>query len=137
MEQIFINLPVKNTAAAVHFYTELGCIPNPLFTFENQKCMTWGAHIYIMLQTHEMFFSNTTETLSNKKTHPQVTFTLPVDTIEMMHLSIEKALKAGGKEIFPAITETFMQGRNIEDENGHRWCILYLDIEKFKESTGK
>ncbi|MGL5946106.1 MAG: VOC family protein, partial [Sediminibacterium sp.] len=42
MKQIFINLPVKDIEASMHFYTRLGFEVNPLFTFENQKCMAWS-----------------------------------------------------------------------------------------------
>lgn len=41
MKQIFINLPVKNVEASVNFYTQLGFTVDPLFTFDDQKCMVW------------------------------------------------------------------------------------------------
>jgi predicted lactoylglutathione lyase len=55
MKQIFINLPVKDLLASVHFYTKLGFSLNPIFSFDNQKCMAWSDQILVMLQTHEMF----------------------------------------------------------------------------------
>jgi predicted lactoylglutathione lyase len=54
MRQIFINLPVKNVEASMNFYTQLGFTVNPLFTFDDQKCMVWSDQIYVMLQTLEM-----------------------------------------------------------------------------------
>ena len=59
MKQIFINLPVKDVDASMQFYTQLGFTVNPLFTFDDQKCMEWGDHIYLMLQTYKMFESGT------------------------------------------------------------------------------
>ena len=53
MKQIFINLPVKNVEASMGFYTQLGFTINPLFTFDDQKCMVWSEQIYVMLQTYE------------------------------------------------------------------------------------
>ena len=50
---------------------------------------------------------------------------------------MEKGLKAGGTESIPMIDEVFMQVRNIEDLDGHNWGIIYLDIDKFKQMTGK
>ncbi len=50
---------------------------------------------------------------------------------------VENGLKAGGIEPTPMIDEGFMQVRNIEDLDGHNWGILYLDIDKFKEVTGR
>jgi uncharacterized protein len=46
------------------FYSQLGFTLNPLFTFDNQKCMMWSNEIYVMLQTYEMFKSG------NKKMIP-------------------------------------------------------------------
>ncbi|VXB67342.1 Extradiol dioxygenase [Flavobacterium sp. 9AF] len=137
MKQIFINLPVKNTAIAQHFYTQIGFTLNPLFTFENQISMNWGDQIFIMLQTYEMFFSKHTKSPIDTQTHPLVTFTLPIEKLETINTIMEKGLQAGGTEIFPPISETFMQGRNIKDQDGNQWCLLYLNIQKFKESVGK
>jgi predicted lactoylglutathione lyase len=55
MKQIFINLPVKNLEASMNFYEQLGFTVNPLFTFDDQKCMVWSNQIYVMLQSIEMF----------------------------------------------------------------------------------
>lgn len=61
MKQIFINLPVKNVEASMVFYTQLGFKVNPLFTFDDQKCMVWSEQIFVILQTIKMF------ELGNKK----------------------------------------------------------------------
>jgi predicted lactoylglutathione lyase len=55
MKQIFINLPVKNLEASMNFYEQLGFTVNPLFTFDDQKCMVWSNQIYVMFQSIEMF----------------------------------------------------------------------------------
>lgn len=54
MKQIFINLPVKNVEASMDFYTQLDFTVNPLFTFDDQKCMVYTDQIVVMLQTLEM-----------------------------------------------------------------------------------
>lgn len=54
MKQLFINLPVKNVAVSMNFYTQLGFTVNPLFTFDDQKCMAWTDQVYVMLQTLDM-----------------------------------------------------------------------------------
>jgi len=57
MKQIFINLPVKDVEASMCFYAQLGFTVNPLFTFDDQKCMAWSDQIYLMLQSFEKFKS--------------------------------------------------------------------------------
>lgn len=137
MRQIFINLPVKNVEASMDFYTQLGFTVNPLFTFDNQKCMVWTDQIYIMLQTLEMSKTGEKKNIADPKKNRIATFTLPVESIVKVNEIMDKGLKAGGTESTELIDKGFMQIRNIEDLDGHNWGIIYLDIEKFKKMTGK
>ena len=137
MRQIFINLPVKNPEAAMNFYSQIGFTVNPLFTFDDQKCMTWSDQIYVMLQTVDMFKSGNTKNLADPKQNTIASFTLPVESLDRLNQIIENGLKAGGTEFRPMIDEGFMQVRNIEDLDGHNWGIIFLDIEKFRKATGK
>ena len=137
MKQIFINLPVKDLEASMNFYMQLGFTLNPLFSFDNQKCMVWSEQIYLMLQTFEMFRSGNKKNLPNTKKNTIATFTLPVESLDKVNEIIENGLKAGGTESTPMFDEGFMQVRNIEDLDGHNWAIICLDIDKFKKITGK
>ena len=136
MRQLFINLPVKDVDAAMLFYTQLGFTVNPLFTFNDQKCMVWSDQIYVMLQTVDMFKSGNKKNLADPKQNTIASFTLPVESLTQLNEIMENGLKAGGTELMPAIDEGFMQVRNIEDPDGHLWGILFLDLEKFKKRTG-
>jgi predicted lactoylglutathione lyase len=137
MKQLFINLPVRNLDASMHFYTQLGFTINPLFTFDNQKCMVWSDHIYLMLQSYDMFQSGNTKKIANPKENTIATFTLPVANLDQLNVIVDNGLKAGGTEPTPLLDEGFMQVRNIEDLDGHQWGIIYLDMDKFKAMTGK
>ncbi len=137
MKQLFINLPVKDVNASMHFYGQLGFAVNPLFTFDNQKCMAWSDEIYLMLQTYEMFRSGNKKKLPDPQQNTIATFTIPVESIARVNEIIENGLAAGGKETIPLLDEGFMQVRNIEDPDGHHWGFIYLDIDKFKQMTGK
>ena len=137
MKQIFINLPVKDVLASMEFYQQLGFTVNPLFTFDDQKCMVWSDQIYVMLQTLEMFKSGNKKNIADPKENTIATFTLPVESLDKVNEIIENGLKAGGTESTPMLDEGFMQVRNIEDPDGHNWAIIYLDIDKFKQMTGK
>jgi len=133
MKQIFINLPVKNLEQSMRFYTQLGFTNDPLFTDENQKCMVWSEHIYIMLQSKDFFGSWIQKPLSDTKNNTAATYTLPVESLDKVNEIIKNGLKAGGTEPNPLLGEGFMQVRAIEDLDGHIWNIIYLDINKFKE----
>ena len=137
MKQLFINLPVRNLDASMHFYTQLGFTINPLFTFDNQKCMVWSDQIYLMLQSYDMFQSGNTKNIADPKENTIATFTLPVANLDQLNAIVDNGLKAGGTEPTPLLDEGFMQVRNIEDLDGHQWGIIYLDMDKFKAMTGK
>ncbi|MCX6317414.1 MAG: glyoxalase/bleomycin resistance/extradiol dioxygenase family protein [Bacteroidetes bacterium] len=137
MKQLFINLPVKDVEASKHFYAQLGFTVNPLFTFDDQQCMVWSEQLFLMLQTHEMFKKGNTKLLADARYTSIATFTLPVESVDKVNELIEKGIKAGGKETSPAKDEGFMFVRNLEDPDGHQWGIMYLDIDRFKEMTGK
>ena len=137
MKQIFINLPVKDVNASMNFYSHLGFTLNPLFTFDNQKCMVWSDQIYVMLQTYEMFKSGNKKNLPDTKKSAIATFTVPVESLARVNEIVENGLNAGGTETIPMLDEGFMQVRNIEDPDGHHWGFICLDIDKFKQMTGK
>lgn len=137
MKQIFINLPVKDVEASMNFYSELGFTLNPLFTFDNQKCMVWSDQIYLMLQTYEMFKRGNKKSLPDTKKNTIATFTVPVESPARVNEIVENGLNAGGTETIPMLDEGFMQVRNIEDPDGHHWGFIYLDIDKFEQMTGK
>jgi predicted lactoylglutathione lyase len=137
MKQIFINLPVKDVEASMKFYQQIGFTVNPLFTFNDQKCMVWSDQIYVMLQTLEMFKSGNKKNVADPKENTIATFTLPVESLDRLNEIIENGLQAGGTEPTQTIDEGFMQVRNIEDLDGHNWGIMFLDIDKFKKIAGK
>lgn len=118
MKQIFINLPVENIENAMAFYTQLGFSNKPLFSDGQQKCIVWSAHIYIMPLSQETFKRYSKKNIS-EKTNSNAYFTLPVESLEDVNTSVEKGLKAGGKEPIPMIDEGFMQIRRIEDLDGY------------------
>ena len=132
MKQIFINLPVKDVLASMEFYQQLGFTVNPLFTFDDQKCMVWSESIYVMLQSKFFFNSGKKKELLDTKKYLSSSFTLPVESLEKVNEIVENGLKLGGKEPTPMINEGFMQVRTIEDFDGHTWGILHLDVEAFK-----
>ena len=132
MKQIFINLPVENVEKSMQFYIQLGFSNNPLFSDDEQKCMMWSEHIYVMLIAQEKFVSYSKKPFLSKKNDVDAYFTLPVESLERVNEIIEKGLKAGGIEPIPMIDEGFMQIRKIQDSDGHTWDFIFLDLDKFK-----
>ncbi len=137
MKQLFINLPVRDVIVSQQFYTAIGFIMNPLFTFDDQKCMNWGDQVFLMLQSQDKFRSGNAKELADARNFAIATFTLPLDSLAAMNSMMQKGLEAGGKEPAPMIDEGFMQVRTLEDPDGHLWGLMYIDLDKFRVATGK
>ncbi len=134
MKQIFINLPVENVEKSMLFYTQLGFTNKALFSDDQQKCMVWSEHIYVMLIAQEKFKSYSKKPISGNKNTVDAYFTLPVESLDRVNEIVDSGLKAGGKEPTSMIDEGFMQIRKIEDFDGHIWDIIYMDLGKFRKS---
>lgn len=119
------------------FYSRLGFTLNPLFTFDDQKCMVWTDQIYVMLQMLEKSENGERKNIADPTKYSTATFTLPVESLDKVNKIMQNGLDAGGTESTGLIDEGFMQIRNIQDLDGHNWGIMYLNIDKFKEMTGK
>ena len=132
MKQIFINLAVEDIEKSMNFYSQLGFMINPEFTFEDQKCMVWSDHIYVMLMTQEMFTNYNRKKIPDSKDFMSASYTLPVESLDKVNEIMESGLKAGGTESVPMVDEGFMQVRTIEDYDGHTWAIIFLDMDKFR-----
>ncbi len=132
MKQLFINLPVSDLDKSMKFYQALGFTNNPLFTDEDQKCMVWSDSIYVMLQSRAFSNSYLDKQQIDVRKFQIPSFTLPVESIELVNEMMEKGLISGGTETISSIDEGFMYLRSIEDMDGYIWGIMCLEIEKFR-----
>ena len=131
MQQVFINLAVKDLTKSMDFYTQLGFTNNPQFSDDTAKCMVWSEHIFVMIMTHEKFKTFATKPIADTKNNIAGLFALSVDSVGKINELVNKGVAAGGSEPIPFQDYGFMQKRNIEDFDGHTWEIFYMDITKF------
>jgi predicted lactoylglutathione lyase len=131
LKQLFLNLPAKDLKKSQEFYEALGFIIHPVFTDENQKCLVWSDHIYVMLQSHAFSGKHLGKPIADFNQVAGPSFTLPLESLSDVNRLAEKGLAAGGIEPIPLIDEGFMQVRTIEDPDGYTWGLLYLDMDKF------
>ncbi len=133
-KQIFLNLAVADVEKSMRFYSQLGFTANDEFTSDNQKCMVWSEHIYVMLQSQAMFRSYIKKAMPDSKQYQAASYTLPVESLERVNEIVGNGLLAGGTEPMPLIDEGYMQIRTIEDFDGHTWGIIFLNREQFRAS---
>lgn len=131
MTQIFINLPVKDLASSMEFYTKMGFTNNPQFSDDTAKCMVLSENIFVMLLTHEKFKAFITKPIADVANTISALLSISVESVDKMNEIVNNALAAGGKEPSEAKDYDFMQQRTLEDLDGHTWEIFYMDMSKF------
>ena len=138
VKEIFINLPIKDLRKSVEFFTKLGFKFDSQFTDENATCLIIGKNIFAMLVVEKYFktFTSNKNVLDAKK-NTEVLLALHVESIEKVDETIEKAIKAGGKEFREKQDHDFMYGRAFEDLEGHVWEIFNMDISKMPKKEEK
>ncbi|NVD69396.1 VOC family protein [Duganella sp. BJB1802] len=124
---IFVNLPVRDLAASVRFFTHLGYTFNPQYTDEGATCMIVAENIFVMLLVEERFKSFTPKPICDARTSTEVLVCLQVGSREQVTSMVNKAIEAGGSAYKEPQDHGFMYGHGYQDLDGHLWEIIYMD----------
>lgn len=127
VSKIFVNLPVKDLDKSMAFFKALGFSFNPQFTDATAACMVINTDIFAMLLTHGKVKEFTNKQIADAHKTTEVLTALAVGSKESVNEMAEKALKAGGKEAYPAKDHGFMFVRSFEDPDGHIWELVWMD----------
>jgi predicted lactoylglutathione lyase len=128
---IFINVPVRDLAAAMAYYKALGFDHNPQFTDETAASIVISDTIYVMLLTHEKFRDFSGTPIPDATAQIGALYALSRDSREAVDAIADAALAAGGREQRDPQDYGFMYGRAIADLDGHVWEYVYMDMSQF------
>lgn len=127
-KQIFINLPVKDLAKSVIFFSQLGFGFHPQFTDEKAACMIICENsIYAMLITEEFFKTFTKKKVADARATTEVLLAIDAESRSDVDEMIKKALAAGGSTYMQPQDHGWMYGHSFADLDGHQWEVLYMD----------
>ncbi|HMM65778.1 MAG TPA: glyoxalase [Dokdonella sp.] len=127
IEQIFVNLPVRNLARSVDFFTALGFTFNPQFTDEKATCMIVGENIFVMLLVEPFFQTFTSKPLADARKATEVLIALPLPSRARVEELVALAVAAGARTPNEAKDLGFMYQHGFEDPDGHLWELFYMD----------
>ncbi|MGH3938455.1 MAG: VOC family protein [Pseudonocardiaceae bacterium] len=125
--KIFVNLPVRDLAKSIDFFTKIGFSVNPQFSDENAACVVISEDIYAMLLVEKFFQSFTSKQLVDATTSTEAILALGLDSKQQVDDLVDKALAAGGQPGQFSNDDSFMYGRSFQDLDGHLWEALYMD----------
>lgn len=125
---IFVNLPVRDLAAATRFYEAIGCRKNAQFSDENAASMVWSDTITFMLLTRDYFAGFAPRPVADPREQCGVLIALSRDSREEVDAITEAAAAAGGTADVREKQELgFMYGRSFADPDGHVFEPMWMD----------
>ena len=137
-KMIFLNLPVKDLAAATRFYEAIGCEKNEQFSDARAAMMVWSDTITFQLLTHDYFATFTPKPIADAQQTGEVLIALSRDSREEVDVITEAAAGAGGKaDIRERQDMGFMYVRTFEDPDGHVFEPMWMDVEAASATTGE
>lgn len=133
-KEIWINLPVKDIAASKNFFKSIGFFRlHP--AHENNPDMgaiQAGDHnVMVMLFPEEQIAKYTSLPITDTTKSAEVIFSFSAETKEEVNEMARRVNEAGGNVYAqPNETDGWMYGCAFADLDGHRWNMLYMDMEK-------
>ena len=129
IQQIFVNLPVKDLARSVTFFSALGFTFNPKFTDEKATCMILGENMFAMLLVEPYFKGFTKKPIVDAHQATEVLVALSVENRVRVQELVAKAVAAGAATPVAAIDHGFMYQHGFEDLDGHQWELFHMDSD--------
>jgi uncharacterized protein len=130
---IWLNLPVKDLAKSIHFFTQIGFThhPGPGNTANSASFLVGDKKVVLMLFAQDIFAGFTRHALTDTSKGSEVLFSLGAVTREDVD-NYAKNAKAAGGTVFaePGESNGFMYGCGFSDPDGHRWNPLFMDMSK-------
>ncbi|PDS39674.1 lactoylglutathione lyase [Rhizobium anhuiense] len=128
-KMIFVNLPVKDIAAATRFYEAIGCSKNEQFSDHQASNMVWSEAIIFHLLTRDFFASLTPKPVAEAEKASEMLIALTMDSREDVDAIVEAASTAGGKADPRAPTDMgWLYNRAFEDLDGHIFEAVWVDM---------
>ena len=134
-QDIWINLPVKDLARSVAFFTKIGFVrnPGPGNTEHSASFFIGEKKIVLMLFVQEVFSTFTTQAVADTDKGTEVLFSLGANDRPQVDEIADRAKSAGGTVFAePRESNGFMYGCGFCDPDGHRWNVLFMDPSKMQ-----
>ncbi|AYZ12611.1 glyoxalase/bleomycin resistance/extradiol dioxygenase family protein [Chryseobacterium arthrosphaerae] len=130
INQIYVNLPIKDVQKTREFWTKLGFSVNEQFSDEKAICVIMKEdHIYAMFLKEEFFQTFTNRPFAKGDT-TQVLLAIGVDNREDVDRIINTAIENGGSKYSEPMDHGWMYQSAFADIDGHQWEVMHADMSK-------
>lgn len=130
INQIYVNLPIKDVQKTREFWTKLGFSINEQFSDEKAICVIMKAdHIYTMFLTEEFFQTFTDRPVAKGET-TQTLIAIGVNSREEVDQMVKIAIDNGGSTYSEPQDHGWMYQSAFSDLNGHQWEVMFADASQ-------
>ncbi|UWX55343.1 extradiol dioxygenase [Maribacter litopenaei] len=133
MKSIWLNLPVKDIEASKVFFKQIGFRENPMHAHATHMAsFLIGENDFVLMLFPEYAFQHFTQSeISDTSIGSEMLINLDAQTRTEVDEMTTSVKKAGGK-IFaePAEVDGWMYAMGFMDLDGHRWSMLYMEMDK-------
>lgn len=130
INQIYVNLPVKDIQKTREFWTKLGFAINEQFSDEKAVCVVMKEnHIYTMFLKEEFFQTFTNRPFAKGDT-TQVLLAIGANSREEVDNMVQTAIENGGSKYSEPQDHGWMYQNAFSDLNGHQWEVMFADMSK-------
>lgn len=126
INQIYVNLPVKDIQETKKFWTNLGFPVNEQISDERAVCIMMNDTISIMFLTEE-FFETFSERPVPKGDTTQVLVAIGLDSREEVDQVVNAAVANGATQHEEPQDHGWMYQNSFWDINGHGWNVIFAD----------
>ncbi len=135
---IWLNLPVKDIEKSKAFFKKIGFQSNPIHdNASHLASFLIGEHNFVMmLFPEEAFKTFTNHEIADTGKGTEVLINIDADSREEVEEMAARVRKAGGKIYAePGEADGWMYACGFEDLDGHRWCVLHMDMSKMPKGN--
>lgn len=128
MNQLWINLPVKNIQKSKKFYRDVGFRYNPIHEDRNDVIgLLFGDQDFVvMLFPEETFEQYTGTSVADTSKGVETLLSFDMESKEAVRSFIDKVEPAGGHVYSKPRDHGDLFGAGFTDPDGHRWNVLYM-----------
>jgi hypothetical protein len=130
---LFVNLPVRDLAASIAFFTELGFAFDEKFTNDECGCLVISEQAYVMLLAESRFADFTTKPTADARSATGALLCVSAEDRQGVDVLADAALAAGGAPAKEPMDHGFMYARSFQDLDGHHWEVMWMSSEAVEQ----
>lgn len=137
-KELWLNLPVKDLNRSREFFGKLGFAFHPRHEGSDEMAglVIGDQKVLVMLVPEVTFRRYTGQEIADTSQGTEVLFSIDAASREEVDELVRKAEEAGG-HVFGRPKPAgggWMYGAGFADPDGHRWNVLYMDMDQIPES---